>query len=208
MTAKKFYFIFIGLVVALLLALGIAVFFMNSLLVKSSSRLVTAKLDSRVSEERERYYIQAKKDVEKYKDVGDTLSKVLPKDKDQARAVAEIYRIADETNTSIKQISFPSSTLGDKKATAPAAGAAATPSASTTTKVTTVTQTKPVEGVSGVLAVDTQIQFSKSMTYQQLISFLEKVEKNRRNMQISAITVTPEGNQLDIQIAIRIFVKP
>lgn len=205
MSAKKFYYVWLGIIAGLVLVLGASVYFMNSLLVASSAKLVTAKLDSRVAEERETYYIQAKKDVEKYKDVGDTLSKVLPKDKDQARAVAEVYRIADETGTSIKQISFPSSSLGEKKA-AVAAGST-TPAATATT---TVTQTKPVDGVTGVLAVDTQIEFGRSMNYQQLISFLEKIEKNRRNMQISAITITPtnSNNQLDIQISIKVFVKP
>jgi hypothetical protein len=185
---------------------------MNNYLKKSSDTLVKAKLDSRVTEEREKYYIQAKKDLDKYKDVNATLTKVLPKDKDQAKAVAEIGRIADEAGIEIKQISFPSSTLGEKKA---AATTTTTPAANATTapSTPTVTQTKPVEGVSGVLGIETQIQFnsttSKKLTYPQLLSFLEKIEKNRRTMQVSSISITPKSsNQIDAAISVRIFVKP
>jgi Tfp pilus assembly protein PilO len=213
MNAKKFYFVSLGIVIGLLLLLGGSIYFMNQYLQKGSNDLVQAKLESRVDEERERYYLQAKKDLEKYKDISATLVKVLPKDKDQAKAVAEIGRIADESGIEIKQISFPSSTLGEKKAaattttTTPAAGS--TPAASTPS----VTQAKPVEGVSGVLGIDTQVQFisteTKKLSYTQLITFLEKVEKNRRTMQVSSISITPKNNnQIDAAISLRIFVKP
>lgn len=211
MNAKRFYFVSIGLVALLLLGLGAALFFMNSFLQKSSDKLVQAKLESRVAEERETYYIQAKKDLEKYKDVGETLVKVLPKDKDQAKAVAEIGRIADETGIKIQQISFPSSALGEKKA------AAATTTTTTTTTpapaTPSVTQTKPVEGVSGVLGIETNVVFQSSdatkLTYSQVLSFLEKIEKNRRTMQVSSISITPkDNNNVAAAITIKIFVKP
>lgn len=212
MNAKRFYFVSIGLVALLLLGLGAALFFMNSFLQKSSDKLVQAKLESRVAEERETYYIQAKKDLEKYKDVGETLVKVLPKDKDQAKAVAEIGRIADETGIKIQQISFPSSALGEKKA------AAATTTTTTTTTAAapatpSVTQTKPVEGVSGVLGIETNVVFQSSdatkLTYSQVLSFLEKIEKNRRTMQVSSISITPkDNNNVAAAITIKIFVKP
>ncbi len=211
MNAKKFYYVSLGLVVALLLMLGGSIYFMNQYLQKGSQDLVQAKLESRVDEERETYYLQSKKDLEKYKDISATLVKVLPKDKDQARAVAELGRIAEESGIEIKQISFPSSTLGDKKAVA----TATTPSTSTTPIAATpsVTQSKPVEGVSGVLGIDTQVQFvsteTNKLTYSQLLTFLEKLEKNRRTMQISSVNITPKSSdQIDAAISVRIFVKP
>ena len=212
MNAKRFYFVSLGLVALLLAGLGAAMYFMNAYLQKGSTGLVGAKLESRVAEEREKYYIQAKKDLEKYKDVSETLVKVLPKDKDQAKAVAEIGRIADETGIKIQQISFPSSSLGEKKA------AAATPATGTTTTTPTatapsVTQTKPVEGVSGVLGIETNIQFQSSdntrLTYSQVLAFLEKVEKNRRTMQVSSISITPkDNNNVAASVTLKIFVKP
>ncbi len=209
MNAKRFYFVSIGLVALLLVGLGGALYFMNSFLQKSSDKLVQAKLESRVAEERETYYIQAKKDLEKYKDIGETLVKVLPKDKDQAKAVAEIGRIADETGIKIQQISFPSSALGEKKAAA-ATTTTTTPAAAATPSVT---QTKPVEGVSGVLGIETNIVFQSSdatrLTYSQVLSFLEKIEKNRRTMQVSSISITPkDNNNVSAAITIKIFVKP
>jgi hypothetical protein len=213
MNAKKFYYVSLGLVITLLLLLGASLYFMNQYLQKGSNQLVEAKLESRVDEERERYYLQAKKDLEKYKDISATLVKVLPKDKDQAKAVAEIGTIADEAGIEIKQISFPSSTLGEKKVVA--ATTTTTTSTPTTPTVTTpsVTQSKPVDGVSGVLGIDTQIQFisteNKKLSYPQLIGFLEKIEKNRRTMQVSSISITPKNSdQIDASISVRIFVKP
>jgi hypothetical protein len=211
MNAKKFFYVSSATVGILLVLLGASLYFMNKYLQKGSDALVQAKLDSRVTEEREKFYIQAKKDLDKYKDIDATLSKVLPKDKDQAVAVAEIGRIADETGIEIKQISFPSSTLGEKKAVAAATtGSTATPAKPA---VPTITQAKPVDGVNGVLGIDTQIQFistgAKPLTYQKFLTFLEKIEKNRRTMQVTSISITPQKNGLvDASIAVRIFVKP
>lgn len=211
MNAKKFFYINIGIFAGLVLLLGSSIYFMNKYLQKGSDSLVQAKLDSRVTEEREKYYIQAKKDLEKYSDINATLTKVLPKDKDQAKAVAEIGQIADEIGIEIKKISFPSSSLGDKKATTTAT--AGTGTAAATKSTTTVTQSKPVDGVSGVLGIDTQIQFnstpSKKLTYNKVITFLEKIEKNRRTMQVASISITPKQNdEVDASVSVRIFVKP
>jgi hypothetical protein len=215
MNAKRFYYISLGAVAVLVLLLGGSIYYMNQFLQKGSDELVQAKLASRVDEEREKYYLQAKKDLEKYKDISATLVKVLPKDKDQAKAVAEIGRIADESGIEIKQISFPSSTLGEKKAAATTTTTNTTNSGSTTPTSSTpsVTQAKPVEGVTGVLGIDTQVQFisteNKKLTYTQLITFLEKIEKNRRTMQVSSISITPKNSdQIDAAISLRIFVKP
>ena len=213
MNSKKFFYISLGLVAALLFLLGGSLYYMNDYLQKSSNSLVKAKLDSRVTEEREKYYIQARKDLAKYSDISTTLAKVLPKDKDQAIAVAEIGQIADETGINIKQISFPSSTLGEKKVSPAITTTTPVSSAAPTPATPTITQAKPVDGVTGVLSIEAQIQFvstkTQKLTYPQLLSFLDKIERNRRTMQVSSISITPSSSdQIDASISIRIFVKP
>ncbi len=214
MNAKKFFYVCLSIVTLLVLLLGGSIYYMNVFLEKSSKSLVQAKLESRVNEEREKYFLQAKKDLLKYDDISVTLKKVLPKDKDQAIAVAEIGRIADESGISVKQISFPSSNLGDKKAPASTPTATDKNSSAKPAIVTpSVTQAKPVEGINGVLGIEVQVQFvstkSNPISYAQFMNFLEKIEKNRRTMQVSSISITPKENgQIDAAVAIRIFVKP
>lgn len=192
-----------GLVVSLLAIVG-TVAFANSILQKNSQKLLTVKTDSKVAEEREKYYLQAKKELEKYQDLSTTLEKVLPKDKDEARAVAELYKIGQETGIEITRIAFPTSTLGQKAGSKATAGA----------KTPAVTQAKPVDGLPGVLAINTSVELAGSqgenVRYSQILDFLKKIERNRRNMQISQITITPDPktNELKVTIGLNIFVKP
>jgi hypothetical protein len=203
MTPKKLYFVLTGAGIVSLFAIVATIYFANTLLQKSSNQLVSVKLDNRVIEEREKYLLQAKKELDKYKDLSATLQKVLPKDKDEARAVAELYRIADESGLQITRISFPASTLGQKST-----------SKSTSSSSAAVTQAKPLDGVQGALYITTQIEIegkrNASITYPQIIQFLKKLEQNRRNMQVSEISVnsTEKSGELTASVGLNIFVKP
>ncbi len=195
-----------------ILAIGATVYFGSTLLKKSSDKLLSAKLDNRVVEKQEELYIQAKKNLVKYEELGNTIAKVLPKDKDQARAVEELYKIGDETGIDIVSISFPASTLG-VKAAKPAAGTtntATTPSAAKSS----VTQAKPVDGIQGVQGIDINLTLEPSrgqtISYNQMLNFLNKVQNNRRNMQITQVSVQPDvkNGGLNFSVSLRIFVKP
>jgi len=204
MNAKRFYYTLIGALVLLVIGAGAMAYFGNVLMKKSSEKLVSAKLDNIANETEEANYAQAKKNLEKYSDLSELVTKILPSDKDQARAVSEIYKIGKETGVTITKIEFPSSTLGQKPAS----------STSTTTDTPassgTVTQAKAVTGLSSVLGIDINITNSSDTTYSQMINFLQKIESNRRSMQIKKISVRPnnEKNVLNFDLTVTIFVKP
>jgi len=207
MTAKKTYFVMIGVLILFIVGTFATLYFGNSYMKKSATSLVNTKLDNVGSDAEEQTYLQARKDLEKYKSLNDTISKILPKSKDQAQAVKELYRIGDETGIVVDKIQFPVSTLGQKTA---AATAPTTPA----TAATTVTQAKAVDGMPGVMGIDIQIglqpAYGKSITYNNMISFLQKVENNRRSMQIKQIDVQTDTQNggVTFNLTLTIFVKP
>lgn len=215
MTAKKTYFLLVGLLGLLVISTFVGLYFGNKYMKSSAQSLVNTKLDNIASDAEEQTYLQSRKNLDKYKDLSNTISKVLPKSKDQAQAVKELYRIGDETGIVIDKIQFPSSTLGQKTA------AIATPTttdknsqATTTPSTPSVTQAKPVTGMPGVLGIDVQIglqpAYGKSISYDNMIRFLQKVENNRRSMQIKQINVhaDPINGGVTFDTTLTIFVKP
>ncbi len=105
--------------------------------------------------------------------------------------------MANESRVTIDKIQFPSSTLGASAASqAQALGG--------------VTQAKPVEGLASVLGVDIEIVSGKNIHYNDMIQFLQKIESNRRSMQVKKIVVQPdlEKNVLSFEVTVTIFVKP
>jgi hypothetical protein len=205
MTAKKLYYAMTGALFLLVVGAGAMIYFGTSFMKKSSESLVSAKLDNYATDEQENNFVQAKKDLAKYKDLGALVDKILPKDKDQARAVSELYKMASESGTTIDKIQFPSSTLGQKIATSSATDTT-TPVAATNT----VTQAKAVDGLKSVLGIDIEISSGKNLKYDNMIKFLQKIESNRRSMQVKKIVVHPdlEKNVLNYEVTVTIFVKP
>ncbi len=218
MNSKRFFFVMLG-VFGLSIAGGIAMlYFANNILESRSQNVVSLKLESRELEEQQSAYQKAKADVEKYAYLNDIIKSALPQDKDQARSVREIFTLAEQSGIKIRSIQFPSSTLG-AKATAPAASAdgstPTTPSAAAS--ATAITQAKPVDGLKGVYGIETIVtpyadNDDYRVTYSQLIEFLERIESNRRAMQVSSIQLTPlgqdESDSISFVLVLNIFIKP
>lgn len=194
----------ITLLCVMIAGAGAMIYFGNSFMKKNSVKLVNAKLESFTTEEKEKSYLQARKDLDKYSDINQLADKILPKDKDQARAVSEIYKIAAETGITIDKIQFPTSSLGQKIATT--AGSTKT----TDPGVSSVTQAKAVEGLKSVLGIDIEVASAGGMQYNNMIAFLKKLELNRRSLQVKKITVTPDlsKNVLTFNVTVTTFVKP
>lgn len=201
MTPRRLYFILLGSIGLLVVGIGALLWFGNTYLHNKSQKLVDAKLDNYTTEELERVYQRANKDLESYRSLGETLSKVLPKEKDQAMAVRELYKIASETNISIESVNFAASTLGQK-------------ATGTTKPNASITQAKQVEGIDGVLGIDISISAkgigTRPIAYNDMITFLQKVELNRRSMMIKEISISP-SKSLDgvtFTATLTTFVKP
>lgn len=218
-TAKRFNYIMCGILVLLIGASVALTFYANRWLTTKAQELVGLKLDTAALEAKQDMNQKAAEELEKYSGAANIVEKVVPKSKDQAKAVAELLEIGRENDFSINSITFPASDLGStsQKPVAGTTGqATAAPSSSA------ISQAKPVEGIPNVLGIEVALgQFTgpdtisgNGISFTQLIGFLESIEKNRRTMQIKSLSVTPlttTSGKLpgySLTVTINIFVKP
>ena len=221
MSAKK---VFYGLIVLSFLLCGLMVgtaVLGNIVFKKQFEKLSELKAKNQVLEQQSLSLIKAKQDIEKYNELNEITRQIVPQDKDQARTVREISRIAQESGISLSSISFEASTLGEKRSSTPApssgeaSGSSSTPEQTATSPAATsraLTQVKPVKGISGVYALGINIKTSDDdpITYGQFLTFLEKLESNRRTAHVGRISVTPEdgGANVTFSLTLNAFVRP
>ncbi len=211
MNSKHMFFLMIG--ICILLSAGVIGVLITGdrLLKKQSGRLVELKLEDKLLDEQQAALVQATQDIERYEELEQVANLVVPKDKDQARAVREIINLALESGITIKTVSFPSSSLGTKSNAQSGSGGEQKPAASTSS----ITQAKPVEGVSGVYSIEMTVAPDQTThtTYYELIDFLKKLENNRRTAQVTSVKINPvksegDGSNITFTLTINIFVKP
>ena len=68
------------------------------MLEKKSHELVELKVDFHTLSKQQEQLVQARKDVESYSDLEKDARSVVPQDKDQARTVREIVKIAEKND--------------------------------------------------------------------------------------------------------------
>lgn len=208
MTSKHAYFLMLATIG--LSALGIigALYIGNKMLVARSSELTELKAVNEILDDQEVSLVKAKQDIKKYKNLEELTQTIVPRDKDQARAVREIVALAQESGVPIKSIVFPSSNLGSKaKETAKA------PDSTEEKKPDPISQAKPLKDIKGVYSLEATITPSSEVNYYQFIDFLSKLEKNRRTAQVTSIKIDPKSSsrnnpQITFSLTINIFLKP
>lgn len=207
MNTKRAFWLMSGLVVLLSgLAIGSAVMG-NLLLQKQASKLYDLKLQNKVLDEEQLALLQANKDVQKYTELEQIAKTIVPQDKDQAKAVREIVKIASDSGVTLKSVTFPSSTLGQS--------AIKTPGATSSPKVVTppLTQVKVVEGIPGVYSMEITVTSddTRPVPYSNFLKFLTKLEQNRRTAQVSTISIQPNtkaADSLSFTITVNVYIKP
>ncbi len=221
---QRMFYLMIGMVVITAgLAVG-SVVLGNSFLQKQSRKLVALKLQYRVPEENRASLKRAKSDIEKYSDLGKTAKAIVPQEKDQARTVREIISYANQTidpvtknNVHILSITFPGSNLGQAAVIIPKAPPtdSKTPEAATPKVITPpLSQVLNVEGIQGVyiLPITVESDPANPLTFNQVVSFLGKLEQNRRTAQVSQIAITPQKTTnisgLSFTLTINVYIKP
>lgn len=211
MNSKRLYFCLIALLLALgSLSIG-GIVFGNKIMEAKASQLTSLKIDTAALEDQQRSLLQAKKDINTYAELESIVKTIVPQEKDQAKTVREVIKIAEDTGIRISAISFPASTLGQpgpKSAPKTEGGATAT-----STKPSTTTQIKPVEGIAGLYQLEINIQSDAASTvqYQQFLNFLKRLEQNRRTAQVSNLTVQPSAkdrNQVSFSLTVNVYLKP
>lgn len=196
MSTKKAYFLLCAATVISGLSILVSSLFVNSMLQKKSDRLVEAKLENRLLDEQQTALINANHTINQYKELNSIAKSIVPQDKDQAEAVRQIVKIANESNVKLGAITFPASALGQ-----------------TGKNSNSVTQVKPVNGIPGLYTLEITIQQDNSnpTTYPRLIDFLSKLENNRRTAQVTSVTVNPTAqnrNLLNFSLTLNTYIKP
>jgi hypothetical protein len=210
MSSKKLYFVLIGLIVLLGVGMIGGAYQADQLLQQRSTVLVDQKATSAGLDDQQAQLAKNKKDIVTYKDLNVIAKTIVPQDKDQAQAVLEIVRLAQQSNIPrLSAITFPSSTLGAK----PLTGTTTTPTTPAPTGSNKLTQLIPVTGIPGVYDLQITVQQSDNaaVPYSTFITFLQKLEQNRRTAQVSNISVTPNSknpNLVSFTLIIDEYIKP
>jgi len=215
MSNKKFFYVMLASVIVLCFALLGITIGGNIVFQKQSEKLVGIKAKAQVAEEQKVSLSQAKKDIEKYTDLDRIAKTVVPQDKDQAKTVREINKIAADSGISIQQITFENSNLGQapaKKSTSTDEGSSESSTEAKPQQTTsTISQVKPVEGINGVYSLEITIASGDNpVSYYGFIRFLEKLEANRRTSHVSEITVSPTENGAGVTFTLKLnaYLKP
>jgi hypothetical protein len=211
MNSKRFFFVMLGAVILLVAVLIATVVAGDGLLQKRSQKLIGLKLDNRLLDEQQVALVQANKDIVKYSDLEQTAKTIVPQDKDQAEAVREIVKIANDNGIKLGTISFPASTLG--QTVAPPAASSSSGSSATKVVLPPVTQVTQVSGIPGLYVMDINIQQDATapVTYNKFIAFLNSLEQNRRTSQVTSVTVQPtadDRNKLTFSLVVDVYIKP
>lgn len=202
MTAKKLYYGLLGSLVLIAIAVIATVFYGNQMLGSQNKKLAETKVQLANLDSVQSSLVTAKRDIEQYSVIEQIAKTVVPQEKDQAKTVREIVKIADESGISIASISFASSTLGNT-------GKAKAPAASTGTSTT---QTEKVEGLTGVekLPITVTSDSGKPVSYRNFLQFLERLEQNRRTSQVADVNIQPSAdnrNFLNFSLKLNVYIK-
>jgi type II secretory pathway pseudopilin PulG len=218
MTPQRLRLVLLGLLaVAVVVFLAVASFGLSTLSSKSKdmvdlkqqSQLLDAQLDSLNS---------AKKEIQQYSYFKDVAKTVIPSDKDQAQAVLDIFKLADESGINIQSVTFPASTLGGTSTTT---APVSTGNAETAAPSTVISQAKPVSGISGLYSIvltitpatGDKVPAARQVTYPKLLDFLDRLERNRRTAQVTQVSIQPQvaasgAQTINFTLTTNIFIKP
>ncbi|MFZ1483781.1 MAG: hypothetical protein WAS36_02115 [Candidatus Saccharimonadales bacterium] len=199
MTAKRMFYLLSTLVILLSIGVVGVGYVANAALTSKSNELSKLKAEAEATQSLQSLLQKNKSDLVRYKELNNIARAVVPQDKDQAQTVGEINKIARESGISrLASISFPASTLGAVTATKPAGG---------------ITQVTPVAGISGVylLPITVTVDPNRPVTYGQFVTFLKKLEQNRRTAQVTDISLKPDPknpNAISFTLVVNEYIKP
>jgi hypothetical protein len=199
MNSKKLHTLLTGVLALLSVGLLVSVYSANTILSGKSEELVDLKATKLAKEQQETQLAKAKKDIQTYSELNEIAKSVVPQDKDQAETVKEIGDIAIRSGIPrLSSIAFPPSTLGGTKQIKTPQG---------------LTQVTPIKGMAGVYKLQITITQSNTepVSYNSFITFLSKLERNRRTAQVSSINVQPDAARPDMvsfTLVIDEFIKP
>jgi Tfp pilus assembly protein PilO len=167
--AKKFFWILIAINVLLIGATLVVFTQASSAGEKKSQKIAEFKVDDQANDQLISYYKALQNTLNSNQDLESMIQKILPTDKDQSAALADLDKFSKNNNVSVQQINFnPGTNKGSGK---------------------TLTSPSVVKGVSVI-----SVSLSGSKTpYSNLINFLKTLETTQRRMQVTSLNITPNN---------------
>lgn len=189
--SKKAFFLMIAVLIITVAGAGGAFYFADGMLQKKSKQISDLKADQEAVTQQIAIYEDARKKIEELAFIEEVASQVLPESKEQADVIAELRSFAENSDMTIQSMNFSGSVAKDP---------------GTNLDLSQTTQLKDVTGVR-VLPVDLVFTTGpEGPTFESLISFLEKIENNRRKMQVTDISLTPNNNNRELLSSIAMSV--
>jgi hypothetical protein len=227
MNSQRFRYILLGALGLCVVVFMMLCVFGLSMLRSESDKMVQLKLQNRTADAQLANLNISKKEIEKYSYFKSIAATVIPNDKDQAKAVLDIFQLADQSGISIQSITFPSSNLGLRTVTpvTPSGSTSTTPSSSSSAIASgssskLISQAMPVTGIPGLYSIQLtitpetgpQVPAAKQVNYSKVLDFLRRIENNRRTAQITEINIQPVGSagskEINFSLTVNIFIKP
>jgi len=208
MNTKRVYYMMLGVVCLLVIALFGSAYGVQKLLAGQSTDMLHQKAHLVALTQEQTQLAQAKNDIKTYTSLYNISKTIVPQTKDQTQAVRQIVKLADENSVKLQSITFPASSLGNA-----ATGATNAAPATVHSSTTTLSQLAPVKNIPGVYMLQLTITSDAThyATYPQLISFLSSLEQNRQTAIVSTISISPSPDNhslFSFIITLSIYIKP
>lgn len=188
MTPKKMNKLLIGLISLSIALIAVGLYFANTKLTATAETTAKNKAELEITNAQISSYKITQSKVSSLSYVEELADTVLPAAKDESAIVAELSQFALRSRLSVAEISF------------------AEPA--TTTKADPKAKSAAPKGVN---VVPISVKLKAGAQYNNLLEFLKLVENNRRTMQVTNISITPdEENRAvlsDISIAINLYTR-
>ncbi|MDQ3065494.1 MAG: hypothetical protein M3Q36_04475 [bacterium] len=203
MTPKRLYYVMLGAIALLIILSAAGTYLANKSLKAEGDKLLELKMEQAVLDKQSAALAQAKKDITEYEDLEVIAKSIVPQEKDQARTVLEIIKLAREAGISISSIDFPDSLLGE----AAAKGKTSKSIDNNTTQLT------PLDKPKGLFVMEISVtsDADQPVTYAKMLNFLRKLESNRRTAQLVDLSIQPSEtnrNLVTFSLVINSYVRP
>jgi hypothetical protein len=209
MSSKKFYYLLLGIMGLLFIALLGGAYGTNKLLAGQSKKLEHSRLQAAALSQQQDELVAAKRDIKKYQSLYNISRSIVPQDKDQAQTVREIVNIASQNGIKLSSVTFPASTLGGSASSTTTQSA----NTSTTTSQNALSQLTPVKDIKTVyeLPITVQSDPNTAIPYEAFLNFLSDLEQNRRTALVNSITILPTEQNPDyisFTLILNEYIKP
>jgi Tfp pilus assembly protein PilO len=165
--AKKFFWVLIAVNILLVGATLVVFTQASSAGQKKSQKISQFKADDQANDQLISYYKALKSTLNSNEDLDSMIQKILPADKDQSAALADLDKFSKINKVQIQQINFnPGTNKGSGK-----------------------TLTSP-SGIKGVSVISVAISCNAT-PYENLLNFLRTIETTQRRMQVTSLNITP-----------------